>query len=90
MPIQEMTRLNKGSSDEQVKAAISSCIATEIRSGREKDQAAAICYSMARDRTGKELGQGGGGGKATMSPEMSSSEMMTKEMTGMMGSKGMM
>lgn len=48
-------KLSKDSSDAQVKAAISDCIATEIRGGRERDQAVAMCYSMARDKTGKEL-----------------------------------
>ena len=55
MPIIEIERLDKASSDEQVKAAISSCIAQEIRNGREPDQAKAMCYSMVRDKTGKTL-----------------------------------
>lgn len=52
-------KLSKDSSDAQVKAAISACIATEVKSGRKQDQAVAMCYSMAREKTGKELGQKG-------------------------------
>ena len=52
-------KLSKGSSDAQVKAAISDCIATEMHNGKEQDQAAAICYSQAREKTGKELGKEG-------------------------------
>lgn len=48
-------KLTKKSSDEQVKAAISDCIATEIRGGEERDRAQAMCYSMAREKTGKAL-----------------------------------
>ena len=48
-------KLTKTSSDEQVKAAISDCIATEVRDGREQDQAVAMCHDMAREKTGKEL-----------------------------------
>lgn len=55
MPIPAIDKLSKDSSDAQVKAAISDCIATEIRGGRERDQAVAMCYSMAREKTGKEL-----------------------------------
>lgn len=58
MPIPEMQRLGKDSDDPQIKAAISACIATEIDAGRERDQAVAMCYSMARERTGKDLGGG--------------------------------
>jgi len=48
-------KLTKKSSAEQVKAAISDCIATEVRGGREQDQAVAMCHDMARKKTGKEL-----------------------------------
>jgi len=47
--------LTEDSSDAQVKAAISSCIATEIKTGRKQDQAVAMCTDMARRKTGKEL-----------------------------------
>lgn len=55
MPLPEMERLGKASSAEQTQAAISACIATEIRGGREREQAIAMCYSMARKKTGKAL-----------------------------------
>ena len=61
MPIVEIERLDKASSDEQVKAAISSCIAQEVRAGREQSQAIAMCYSQAREKTGKELAPAEGG-----------------------------
>ena len=48
-------KLTKESSGNQIRAAISECIATEIRGGREQDQAVAMCYSMARGKTGKAL-----------------------------------
>ena len=56
MPIPEMDKLDKSSADAQIKAAISSCIAMEVKSGKEQSQAVAMCYSMAREKTGKELG----------------------------------
>jgi len=57
MPIPEMDALGKESKDAQIKAAVSACIAAEMQAGREQDQAIAMCYSMARERTGKELGK---------------------------------
>ena len=45
--------LTRKSSAETIKAAVSECIATEVRGGRDQKQAAAICYSQARKRTGK-------------------------------------
>ena len=60
MPHPEIAKLSKDSSDAQVKAAVSSCIATEVRGGRDQKQAAAMCYSMAREKTGKELAPKGG------------------------------
>jgi hypothetical protein len=57
MPVTEIEKLDKDSSDAQIKAAISACIAQEVRAGREQDQAVAMCYQMARDKTGKELAQ---------------------------------
>jgi len=45
-------RLEKGSSKEQIDAAISDCIAQEVNSGREQAQAVATCHEMARDKTG--------------------------------------
>ena len=61
MPVIEIQRLDRASSDEQIKAAISSCIATEVNAGRPQDQAVAMCHQMARDKTGKELAPAEGG-----------------------------
>jgi len=55
MPIQEVGRLSKESGDAQTKAALSACIATEIRNGRDPAQAKAMCYSMIREKTGQAL-----------------------------------
>lgn len=55
MPIPEVKKLEAGSEDPQMKAALSACIAEEIRNGVAPDQAQAICYSMIKDKTGKEL-----------------------------------
>ena len=52
MPIPEIDALDKASSDEQKKAAISACIAQEMHGGREQQQAIAMCHQMARDKTG--------------------------------------
>lgn len=51
--------LTKESSDSAVREAISECIAIEIRADRPRDQAIAMCYEMARKKTGKELGYSG-------------------------------
>lgn len=45
-------RLTPDSSDAQIKAAISSCIATEVNAGRPQDQAVAMCHEMSRKKTG--------------------------------------
>lgn len=50
-------KLSQESSDEAIKAAISECIAAEVNRGTEQDQAVAMCYGMAREKTGKELGK---------------------------------
>lgn len=60
MPVPEVERLTKDSDEAQVKAAISACIQTEMNSGREQDQAVAMCYAQVRDKTGKELARKGG------------------------------
>jgi len=52
MPHPEIERLSKDSSDATVQAAISACIAAEVRGGKEQDQAVAMCHGMARDKTG--------------------------------------
>jgi hypothetical protein len=59
MPIPEVKKLEAGSEDPQMKAALSACIAEEIRNGTEPAQAQAICYSMIKDKTGKEMGATG-------------------------------
>jgi hypothetical protein len=51
-------KLDLSSSDAQIKAAISDCIATEVHAGRPQDQAIAMCHSMASDKTGKDLSKG--------------------------------
>ena len=45
--------LTKDSSADAIKSAVNSCIDTEIENGRERDQAVAMCYNMARRKTGK-------------------------------------
>ena len=43
-------KLTKDSSDAQTKAAISDCVASEVRGGRDQQQAIAMCMSMARKK----------------------------------------
>lgn len=57
MPVSAIDNLSKDSSDAAIDAAISACIRIERRSGREPDQAVAMCHSMARKKTGKSLGK---------------------------------
>jgi len=52
MPILEIERLEAGSSEAQIQAAISACIATEVNAGRDQEQAVAMCNEMARGKTG--------------------------------------
>ena len=52
MPIMEIEKLGADSSDSQVQAAISACVAQEMRSGKPQDQALAMCHSMIREKTG--------------------------------------
>ncbi len=59
MPIQEIEVLTKDSSDAQTKAAVSSCIATEVRAGMAQDQAIAACHGMARDKGAPVAPEGG-------------------------------
>ena len=47
--------LTKDSSDKATKAAISSCISTQMHEGMPQEQAIAMCHQEARDKTGKEL-----------------------------------
>jgi hypothetical protein len=52
-PVPEIQALQPNSSPEQIKAATSSCIATEVKSGRPQDQAIAMCMEMIRTKTGQ-------------------------------------
>lgn len=52
MPIPEIEALTSESSDEQISAAISACISTEVDAGRPQEQAEAMCHEMARGKTG--------------------------------------
>lgn len=61
MPIPEIEALGKESKKAQVSAAISACIAQEIRGGTEREQAIAMCHSMARKQTGGRPPEKGGG-----------------------------
>ena len=47
--------LTAASSDDATKAAISSCISTQMGEGMPQEQAVAMCHQEARDKTGKEL-----------------------------------
>lgn len=47
-------KLDKSSSDAQIKAAISDCIQMEMNNGRPQDQAIAMCSEMMRGKTGKQ------------------------------------
>lgn len=50
MPNPEVERLTKESKKGQTQAAISACIANEIRRGRDQQQAIAMCMGMAREK----------------------------------------
>jgi len=60
MPQPEIAKLSKASGDDQIKAAISSCIATEVKAGRDQQQAIAMCMSMVREKTGGRPAAPGG------------------------------
>lgn len=45
-------KLSKDSSDAQLKAAVSDCIASEVNRGTDQQQAIAMCSEMAREKTG--------------------------------------
>lgn len=61
MPVPEIDRLSRESSEAQAKAAVSSCIAYHMkREGLTQEQAAGKCFGMAREKTGKELAPKGG------------------------------
>ena len=50
MPVPEIDRLEKDSSEPSVQAAISACVAMMVREGREQKEAVAICHDMAREK----------------------------------------
>lgn len=52
MPVLSIERLTGDSQDAQVAAALSDCIATEVRGGMPQDQAIAACQSMVREKSG--------------------------------------
>jgi len=54
-------KLTPKSSDKQIAEAISACIAIEMDTGRaqSQDQAIAMCFDMARRKTGKKISRGG-------------------------------
>ena len=58
MPHPELERLSKDSPKAQTQAAVSACIAAEIRAGKDQQQAIAICNEMARNK-GAPQPQGG-------------------------------
>ena len=60
MPVPEIESLTRDSGQGQTQAAISACIATEIRAGRTPDEAKGMCYGMVREKTSKELAPKGG------------------------------
>jgi len=60
MPQPEIERLSKESKEAQISAAVSACIANEIRAGKKRDQAIAMCHEMARKQTGGRPAPKGG------------------------------
>jgi len=50
MPHPELERLEKESTPEATQAAISACIAAEVRGGTEQQQAIAMCHNLAREK----------------------------------------
>lgn len=50
MPNPEIERLDKDSNKAQTQAAVSACIANEVRRGRDQQQAIAMCMEMAREK----------------------------------------
>lgn len=50
MPVPEIEALSKASKKGQSQAAISACIAREVRAGTPQDQAIVMCHEMARDK----------------------------------------
>lgn len=58
MSVPELEALTVDSGEAQVKAALSSCIAMEVKAGKEQSQAIATCHAMIRERVGEAPGIG--------------------------------
>lgn len=56
MPTRKIDKLTEHSTDNKVRDAISACIRTEVHKGTKQEQAIAMCYDMARRKTGRKLG----------------------------------
>ena len=56
----EVDKLGGQSKKGQISAAISDCIAAEVRAGTPQDQAIAMCSEMARKKTGGQPPPKGG------------------------------
>lgn len=54
MPIPEIDKLERGSNDAQKKAALSACIAEQVRQGKTQEQAVAICQDMVNSKSKEE------------------------------------
>lgn len=54
MPL-AVDNLNKNSTEDQIREAISATIEQLIKEGKTQKEAAGQAYNMARDKTGKEL-----------------------------------
>ncbi len=48
--------LQAGTDNNTAKAAIGKCISQLVEEGKDQEQAAAICYSQARESSGNEFG----------------------------------
>lgn len=51
MPISEVESLTPDSTEPTKKAAISACVAAEVRNGTPQDQAVAMCMDMIKRKT---------------------------------------
>lgn len=51
--------LQPGASEGQGKAALSDCIATEVRAGKSQEEATAMCIQMLKDKMQPSAPQGG-------------------------------
>ncbi len=56
MPL-AVENLNPDSTTDAIQSAISSSIAKLMREGKSQEEAAGQAFSMARERTGKDLGR---------------------------------